>query len=118
MDFEAWERGHEVITEFGYFSCRFDSKTGELVSIGQGHWIVSENDHYRNGTFVPDNRDVSFYQKRNFVVSNTSLQGYAFGKSERVPMKDFRARIKALIEPENPDEPIYWVFHDCNQDLK
>lgn len=33
-------------------------------------------------------------------------------------MKDFRARIKALIEPENPDEPIYWVFHDCNQDLK
>lgn len=64
MDFEAWERGHEVITEFGYCSCRFDSKTGELVSIGQGHWIVSENDHYRNGTFVPDNRDVSFYQKK------------------------------------------------------
>lgn len=60
MDFEAWERGHEVITEFGYCSYRFDSKTGEPVPIGQGHWVVSENDHYRNGTFVPDNRDVSF----------------------------------------------------------
>ena len=35
-----------------------------------------------------------------------------------MPMKEFRARIKALIQPENPDGPVYWVFHDCKQDLK
>ena len=117
MDFEAWERGHEVITEFGYCSYRFDSTTGEPVPNGQGHWVVSENDHYRNGTFVPDNRDVSFFGK-HFVVSNAFMQNYAFGKTERLPMKEFRARIKALIQPENPDGPVYWVFHDCKQDLK
>jgi len=90
-----------VITEFGYSSCRFDLETGEPVPIGEGHWVVSENDHYRNGTWVPDNRD-----------------NYAFGKTEKIPMKEFLARIKALIKPANPDGPIYWVFHDCNQDLK
>jgi len=90
-----------VITEFGYCSYQFDSKTGEPVPFGKGHWVVSENDHYRNGTWVPDNRD-----------------NYAFGKTEKIPMKEFRAWIKALIEPEDRGGPVYWVFHDCNQDLK
>lgn len=56
MDFEDWEYDHTVNTEFGYRMVGW--KDGEKIE-RQGHWIVDEAKHYRNGKYVKDNRDVS-----------------------------------------------------------
>lgn len=86
-DFEAWERDHTVITEFGFAELKWspvddrqqspstDAKpqNGTRSSVAPkargdqqlrpvitrtGHWIVKENQSYRNGEFCQDNRDV------------------------------------------------------------
>ncbi|KAG8813914.1 hypothetical protein FRC17_001381 [Serendipita sp. 399] len=76
----------------------------EPVIVQSGHWIVEENQHYRNGQYCPDNRD-----------------RYAFGKSEMLPWIEFRERIQQLLVRENgngkEDEPIYLIFHDHSQDM-
>ncbi|KAG8829487.1 hypothetical protein FRC18_009270 [Serendipita sp. 400] len=76
----------------------------EPVIVRSGHWIVKENQGYRNGQYCPDNRD-----------------RYAFGKSETLPWKEFREKIKQLLDPEHrkvkEEEPIYLIFHDHSQDM-
>ncbi|KAG8815093.1 hypothetical protein FRC17_000870 [Serendipita sp. 399] len=76
----------------------------EPVIVQSGHWIVEENQHYRNGQYCPDNRD-----------------RYAFGKSEMLPWKEFRERIQQLLVRENgngkENEPVYLIFHDHSQDM-
>jgi hypothetical protein len=86
-DFEAWERDHTVITEFGFAELKWspvdeeqkspptDAKSPngtqssatpkapgdqklQPVITRTGHWIVKENQSYRNGEFCQDNRDV------------------------------------------------------------
>ena len=56
MDFEDWEYDHHVNTEFGFRAVGW--KDGEKFE-RQGHWIVEEAKHHRNGKYVKDNRDVS-----------------------------------------------------------
>jgi len=54
LDFEAWDRDHTMLTEFGWSFVRWiDSQPVEE----QGHLIVKEYRNYRN-TFVQDNREV------------------------------------------------------------
>jgi hypothetical protein len=54
LDFEAWDRDHTMLTEFGWSSVRWiDGKPVEE----QGHLIVKEYRNYTN-TFVQNNREV------------------------------------------------------------
>ena len=56
LDFEAWERDHTVLTEFGW--CFAAWENGIEVE-GQGHLIVDEARFYNNSQYVPDHRYVS-----------------------------------------------------------
>src|SRR4051812_12983690 len=77
-DFEAWERDHSIITEFGFTELKWSTVSGveeqldsntnstaaetrpkgservEPVITRSGHWIVKENQSYRNGEFCQD----------------------------------------------------------------
>jgi hypothetical protein len=57
IDFEGWERDHSLITEFGWSSIRWDEDGVDVRECG--HIIVKEHQTYYNGTYVPDERDVS-----------------------------------------------------------
>jgi len=54
LDFEAWDRDHTMLTEFGWSFVRWID--GQQVE-EQGHLIVKEYRHYTN-TFVLNNREV------------------------------------------------------------
>lgn len=54
LDFEAWDRDHTLLTEFGWSIVRWD---GETKVEEQGHLTVKEHRYYTN-TFVEDNREV------------------------------------------------------------
>ncbi|KAI6047401.1 hypothetical protein EDC04DRAFT_2876436 [Pisolithus marmoratus] len=97
LDFEAWDRDHTLLTEFGWSTVRWDhgSKIEE-----QGHLIVKERRYYTN-TFVSNNRD-----------------RFSFGKSEEVNKATFKQRIQALIEDLKKSGPLFLIFHDNNQDIK
>ena len=56
VDFEAWDRDHALLTEFGYSLVRWpggDAEPGEE----RGHLIVHERRGYRS-TYVAQYRDV------------------------------------------------------------
>ncbi|KAI6163017.1 hypothetical protein EDD17DRAFT_1693935 [Pisolithus thermaeus] len=97
LDFEAWDRDHTLLTEFGWSTVRWDcgSKVEE-----QGHLIVKERRYYTN-SFVSNNRD-----------------HFSFGKSEEVNKATFKRRIQALIEECKKSGPLFLIFHDNNQDIK
>ena len=57
VDFEAWERDHTLITEFGWSFIRFDPD-GQPIE-GKGHLIAEEARGYVNSAFVKDCRYVS-----------------------------------------------------------
>lgn len=76
IDFEGWEREHEIITEFGWSLIRWEPEESGVAEVKegekpdtvalkevreQGHWTVKEYAAYRNGVFVKDNRDVCFW---------------------------------------------------------
>lgn len=94
-DFEAWERDHEIITEFGFAEMKWlpakddtkpeGTKSGEKtvstsnmasqlklepVITRTGHWIVKENQSYRNGVYVEDSRNV----RRRLSVCESPLK--------------------------------------------
>ncbi|KAL0949460.1 hypothetical protein HGRIS_009514 [Hohenbuehelia grisea] len=98
VDLEEWEMEHNLITEFGYSTLRWEN--GDEVT-QTGHLIVKEHETYRNGKYVPDCR-----------------QNFGFGKSEILSKRDFRQRILDLISGLREKGPVYLVFHDHSQDLK
>lgn len=59
MDFEAWERDHELITEFGYSLVRWEGPAGERREVQEhAHLIVEENRPYTNHVYMKGYRDV------------------------------------------------------------
>lgn len=63
VDFEAWDRDHTVLTEFGWSLVKWEKKNkGEGVAVEgveeRGHLIVQQHRKYTQ-TYVPNNRDVS-----------------------------------------------------------
>jgi hypothetical protein len=54
LDFEAWDRDHSLLTEFGWSLIRWENgnEVGE-----KGHMIVEERRLYTN-TYVPNHREV------------------------------------------------------------
>jgi hypothetical protein len=100
-DFEAWERAHEFITEFGFTEMKWlpadeaslvngegntneqrtasqpanDASTQKLVPTitRTGHWIVKENQSLNNGIYCADNRDVCF----SFRFSGMLFKGHS-----------------------------------------
>ncbi|KAH8813461.1 hypothetical protein DL96DRAFT_1535635 [Flagelloscypha sp. PMI_526] len=104
LDFEAWEKDHTCITEFGYSSLSFSSTVGVEGRRANdvGHFIVKERQQYRNGTEVEDNMD-----------------NFDFGESQIVGVKRFSRAICDLIETyKTPDAPLFLVFHNYVQDMK
>ncbi|KAJ6598966.1 hypothetical protein DFH09DRAFT_1129679 [Mycena vulgaris] len=98
MDFEAWEREHTAITEFGYSSVRWSDGT-EVADAG--HFTVKENRALTNGVYVPENRT-----------------HYNFGDSVEVSKLDLKDTISRLISGMLENGPVFLVFHDPSQDLK
>jgi len=56
-----------MITEMGYSILKWDEQGNEKRECG--HWIVKEGEKYRNGTFVPDFRYVSWHTPRFLFLS-------------------------------------------------
>lgn len=65
IDFEGWERDHNLITEFGWSSIRWENGADIREC---GHIIVQEHRQYYNGTYVRDERDVSDFFLLFFFV--------------------------------------------------
>ncbi|KAG1892368.1 hypothetical protein F4604DRAFT_1565189 [Suillus subluteus] len=97
LDFEAWDRDHTMLTEFGWSFVRWID--GQQVE-EQGHLIVKEYRHYTN-TFVQNNRE-----------------HFSFGDSELVNRATFRTRIQNLVADLQKYGPLFLIFHDNNQDIK
>lgn len=97
IDIEAWDRDHEVITEFGWSAFKWED--GKEIE-DNGHLIVKEYRHYNN-TFVPSNRE-----------------HYSFGESEIVSRTNFKSRIQTLLASFQEQGPLFMVFHDYSQDIK
>lgn len=55
IDFEAWEREHTLLLEFGWSLVRWEN--GEEVT-EDGHMIIKERQSFYNHTWVQGNRDV------------------------------------------------------------
>jgi hypothetical protein len=55
LDFEAWERDHTAITEFGWSTIAWQD--GQMIE-DRGHLTVKEHRGYRNGQYVPERREV------------------------------------------------------------
>ncbi|KAH9951611.1 hypothetical protein B0H21DRAFT_183121 [Amylocystis lapponica] len=97
VDFEAWDRDHTLLTEFGWSLVRWDA--GAPVEEA-GHLVVRERRGYRS-TYVAQYRD-----------------NYNFGQSEDVSKDEFRDRICALVAAHSAAGPLFLVFHDSSQDIK
>ncbi|EJD53596.1 hypothetical protein AURDEDRAFT_141640 [Auricularia subglabra TFB-10046 SS5] len=98
LDFEGWERDHEVITEFGYTKLTWVD--GKPV-IEDGHWVPQEHTGYRNGQYVVDNRN-----------------HFLFGETRVISLKQFMADVRKMISDAAAQGPLFLVFHDFNNDLK
>ncbi|EAU84866.2 hypothetical protein CC1G_00385 [Coprinopsis cinerea okayama7 len=97
IDFEAWERDHTLLTEFGWRLVGW--KDGNKVE-DHGHLVV--NGSHRNGQYVPDNRD-----------------GYRFGESQRLSRKEFKQRICDFVKDlRDTYGRVFLIFHDAGQDIK
>ena len=59
IDFEAWDRDHSVLLEFGYSSVQW--RDGEKIE-DIGHLIVKEHKKYFN-TYVPNFREVRMVEE-------------------------------------------------------
>ncbi|ORX49329.1 hypothetical protein BCR36DRAFT_412845 [Piromyces finnis] len=91
LDIEAFERNHDFLTEFGW--CIF-KKNGEVIK--KKHAIVEENKNYRNGRYVPDNRDY-----------------FKFGESQYEKLEDIYKELKNDFDKVN-----YLVGHGINNDIR
>lgn len=80
LDFEAWERDHTVLTEFGW--CFVAWENGIEVE-EKGHLIVHEAQYYNNSQYVPDHRYVSFVTLRFFQMLDINPELYFRGKRDR-----------------------------------
>ncbi|TFY64472.1 hypothetical protein EVG20_g5938 [Dentipellis fragilis] len=97
LDFEAWDRDHTVLTEFGWSLTKWeDGKEIEEM----GHLVVKEHQHYTN-TYVPNHG-----------------KSYNFGTSEIVTRGEFKECINTLLNSLVKQGPFFLVFHDNNQDIK
>lgn len=114
LDFEAWDRDHSLLTEFGWSLIRWD---GDKEITEQGHLTVKEHKYYTN-TFVADNREVGVHIPAHLPWYFMIIQHFAFGKSEQVNKATFKQRIQALLEGLKQLGPLFLVFHDNNQDIK
>ncbi|KAH9938180.1 uncharacterized protein B0H18DRAFT_965939 [Fomitopsis serialis] len=101
IDFEAWDRDHSMITEYGWSLVRWEGKGDEKREVTEdGHLIVREYRGFHQ-TYVEENRD-----------------HYNFGQSEDVDKHTFRQRIRDMLAKYREMGPLFLVFHDNNQDVK
>ncbi|KAF9057652.1 hypothetical protein BJ165DRAFT_1422208 [Panaeolus papilionaceus] len=102
LDFEAWERDHTILTEFGWSLVRWED--GKEIK-EKGHLIVDERQVYKNTQFVKNYNPESRYR-------------FHFGTQEIVKLADFKQRIIGMFDNLMQYAPVYLVFHNDSQDLK
>lgn len=98
MDFEGWERDHNLLTEFGYSQLTWVAGEPCLV---EGHTVPKENSSYRNGYFVVDAR-----------------HNYEFGETRTTPLAQWKQEIHDLISQAAEQGPLFLVFHDKRGDIE
>ena len=128
MDFEAWDRDHALLTEFGWSAARWpaDAPPGAEPARARGHLVVKERRHYSQ-TYVPNNKEVRACVRGTGGEGGGALCGlgltrcrqfYNFGQSELVDKHEFKRRICELVEQYKKEGPLFLVFHDNSQDIK
>ncbi|PVG00544.1 hypothetical protein CPB86DRAFT_782613 [Serendipita vermifera] len=136
-DFEAWERAHEYVTEFGFTEMKWlpasDQAQEVLLPSGSGEnqsgektapQLVNGNDASSQKLLPTITRTGHWIVKENqslmngiFCDNNRDVR-YAFGTSEVLPRAEIVKRIRELIQPPNQEGPIFLIFHDHSQDIK
>ncbi|TFK23240.1 hypothetical protein FA15DRAFT_670625 [Coprinopsis marcescibilis] len=102
VDFEAWERDHKLLTEFGWSTVGW--KAGQRFE-ESGHLIVEEGKPYTNGTYT-----------KGYVYG--VRERYDFGQSETVKRAAFKNKIHALLSNLRQYGLVFLVFHNSSQDIK
>ncbi|KAI0053569.1 hypothetical protein FA95DRAFT_1674104 [Auriscalpium vulgare] len=97
IDFEAWDRDHTLLTEFGWSLVLWEN--GEEVE-EMGHLLVKEHQNYTS-TYVQQ------YPKN-----------FNFGTSEILTKNQFKTRINGLLSRIAELGPVFLVFHDKNEDIR
>jgi len=104
IDIECFELDHRLVTEVGfaaYHSTSFitDVFSGSLEHAA--HFIVEENEGFRNGRFVDDNQD-----------------HFNFGLSECVRLNDIKEGLLQRMECAGKGLPVILVGHSVQGDLE
>ena len=117
MDFEAWERDHTLLTEFGYSQLTWEN--GQEVII-DGHSVPRQHQGYRNGQFVVDQRHVRIRSACQFLSckQNKKIQNFQYGDTRTIPLAQWNAEISDMISSAAARGPLFLVFHDANNDLR
>ncbi|KAI0774246.1 hypothetical protein C8Q74DRAFT_1269130 [Fomes fomentarius] len=97
MDFEAWDRDHTVLTEFGW---RIVQWVDQQQVTEHGHLVVHEHRPFTQ-YYVPDHRN-----------------RYNFSRSEDVNKGEFKQRICDMVSKYRAVGPLFLVFHGSSQDVK
>jgi hypothetical protein len=98
VDVEAWELDHRVVLEVGLSVA---ANTAQSV-ISSAHYIIEETKDFRNGKFVPDNKD-----------------DFRFGVSATVPQKELAATILSWLQVKIPiGTKVVLVGHSLGNDKK
>lgn len=96
IDIESWERDHTVLTEFGW--SRIQWSDGGVIR-DEGHLVCKKYENYRNGTWVPDNRQVRKLSSSTYPCRDLDLQGaepFHFPHSTTATAKVKRFRYEIL----------------------
>ena len=72
IDFETWERDHQLVTEVGI--CVREWPEDGTLHAEEHHFILSENTKYTNSVFVKGNREVSLIHRNEVAVLSYMIQ--------------------------------------------
>jgi hypothetical protein len=117
IDFETWERDHQVVTEFGMSSLSWE---GDQENINDVHMVVKENKKFTNSLFVQGNRDVSVafcYVPRSFFV-HAAHQHFLFGNSQDFSLREVKERVCKIISSLKENGPLFLLFHTKAEDIR
>jgi hypothetical protein len=80
VDFEAWDRDHRIITEFGWSMVSWND--GEPVE-EMGHLIVAKHRPYRN-IYIPEYRKVSCLSSSSSGIDGFTAPSFIISASPRM----------------------------------
>lgn len=102
IDFEAWEMENSMITEFGWTMVKWDEQ-GNMGPVEDGHFIVKEYNAYRNGKYVPDEKQVCSFLPQQILQMNSPT-------TQALPIRHLRNTPQSNFQRANQDPPYHKRF--------